>query len=189
MKNTFSKIDVPARRIARVLSIAMIVSLTVAAAAQQPSSKEADVQHEAMKKLTFLAGHWSGPLTSYRGPGEPLHLTQTENVQFKLGGLLLLIEGRGAGADGKTQFEALTTVSFDNASQTYHFRAYHDGNYLDTPLTVLADGFSWEYTAGSAKIVNAMRLTAKGEWQETTDVTMGNNPPRHSVEMLLTREQ
>jgi hypothetical protein len=30
-----------------------------------------------------------------------------------------------------------------------------------------------------------MHLTTKGEWQETTDVTFGSNPPRRSVDMLL----
>jgi hypothetical protein len=30
-----------------------------------------------------------------------------------------------------------------------------------------------------------MRLTGKGEWQETTEVTVGNNPPRRTVDMLL----
>ena len=122
------------------------------------------------------------------GPGEPLHLTQSENVEFKLGGLVLLIEGKSTGADGKAQFEALATVAFDNASRSYRFRAYHDGNYLDTPLTVHADGFSWEYSMGPAKVVNTMHLTSKGEWQEKTDVTLGNNPPRPSMEILLSRE-
>jgi hypothetical protein len=33
-----------------------------------------------------------------------------------------------------------------------------------------------------------MHLTDKGEWSETTDVTFGSNPPRHTVQMLLTRQ-
>jgi hypothetical protein len=159
------------------------------AAAQQPPLRDADVQRDAMHKLAFIAGHWSGPITIVHGPGEPLRLTQTENVQFKLGGLVLLIEGKSTGVDGKAQFQALATVAFDSATLVYHIRAYNDGHYVDSPLAVVADGFSWEYTAGTAKIVNTMRLTPKGEWQETTDVTFGNNPPRRSVEMLLTRGQ
>jgi hypothetical protein len=173
----------------RALLVAVVVGLTIVAAAQQPSANSMSAQHAAMQKLAFLAGHWSGPVTIVRGPGEPLHLTQSENIQFKLGGLVLLIDGKSTGADGKAQFEALATVAFDNASQSYHIRAYHDGNYLDAPLTVLADGFSWGYTSGPAKIENTMHLTAKGEWQETTKVTYGDNPPRPSVEMLLTQEK
>ena len=89
--------------------------------------------------------------------------------------------------DGKTQFEALATIAFDDASHTYHFRAYNEGRYLDTELAVQPDGFSWGFDAGPAKIRNTMHLTAKGEWQETTDVTFGNAPPHRSVDMLLQR--
>lgn len=187
MRNAFSLLASPARRLALAVCAMSIVWLGATAVAQTPSDN-ANAQREAMKKLAFLAGQWSGTITISRGPGEPLKLAQTENVQFKLGGLVLLIEGTSTSADGKVQFEALTTVAFDNASQTYRFRAFHDGNYLDAPLTVLADGFSWEYSMGPAKVVNTMKLTGKGEWQETTNVTVGNNPPRPGAEMLLTHK-
>jgi hypothetical protein len=138
-----------------------------------------------MQKLAFLAGRWSGPITVARGPGEPLHLTQTENIEYKLDGLVLVIEGKSTGADGKAQFEALATVSFDDATHVYHFRAYHDGHYVDTELTVLANGFSWGFQSGPAHVLNTMHLTAKNEWQEATDVAMGDAPAHRSVDMLL----
>lgn len=161
----------------------LVFTLSLASAAQQ--SPNVDAQRDAMKKLAFLAGHWSGPATISRGPGEPLRLTQTERVEYKLDGLVLLIEGRSTGADGKAQFEALATIAYDDASKTYRFRAYNGGRYLDTELAVQTDGFGWGFDAGPAKIRNTMHLTAKGEWQETTDVTFGDNPPHRSVEMLL----
>jgi hypothetical protein len=143
------------------------------------------VQREAMRKLSFLAGNWSGPVTIIRGPGEPLHLTQTEDVQFKLDGLVLLIQGASRNPEGKVLFSALATVSFDDASHTYRIRAYNGGHYVDTELTAPTNGFSWSFAAGPAHIVNTMHLTDKGEWSETTDATFGSNPPRRSVEMLL----
>ena len=60
------------------------VLFTVAVLAQQQPDVAA--QRQAMKKLEFLVGHWSGTATVVRGPGEPLKLTQTEDVQFKLEG-------------------------------------------------------------------------------------------------------
>ena len=168
---------------------ALLLSVVLPVAAQQPFSPKVQAQREAMQKLAFLVGRWSGPVTITRGPGEPLHLTQTENVQFKLDGLVLLIEGQSAGSDGKPQFQALATVAYDDASRAYRFRAYNEGRYLDTELTVQPDGFSWGFDAGPAKIQNKMHLSAKGEWQETTGVAFGSNPPRRSVEMLLSRQQ
>jgi hypothetical protein len=138
-----------------------------------------------MHKLAFLAGRWSGPITITRGPGEPLHLTQTENVEYKLDGLVMLVEGKSTGADGKVPFSALATIAYDDASKTYRFRAYHDGRYVDTGLTVLDNGFSWGFPAGPAHIENTMQLTPKGEWHETTTVTMGSGAPHPSVDMLL----
>jgi hypothetical protein len=167
---------------------ALITTVSLPAFAQPPASDTTAAQRVAMQKLNFLVGQWSGPAIISTGPGEPLHLTQTESVQYKLDGLVLLIEGAGHTAEGKTVFRALATVSFDDATNTYHFRAYNDGHYVDTALAVQKDGFSWGFDAGPARITNSMRLTDSGEWAETTDVTVGNNKPRRSVEMLLKRQ-
>lgn len=179
MNRAFSGI----RSIRRLFATALAAS-TLALGAQPPSASVA-AQREAMKKLTFLAGRWTGPVSIWRGPGEPLKLTQTENVQYKLDGLVLLIEGKSVGPDDKAQFEALATISYDDAAHVYRFRAYNDGHYIDTELTVNPDGFAWGFNAGPATIQNTMHLTTKGEWQETTDVAFGSNPPHRSVEMML----
>jgi hypothetical protein len=186
MKTAFPNFNLPPfLSIARLA--AAFISISLSLAAQQPVSNSADVQREAMRKLSFLAGHWSGPVNIVRGPGEALHLTQTEDVKYKLDGLVLLVEGKGTGADGKVQFSALATIAFDDASDTYRFRAYHDGHYLDTELSVPPNGFSWSFTAGPAHIVNTMHLTGKGEWEEVTEATVGSNPAHRSVDMLLQR--
>jgi hypothetical protein len=167
----------------RIFRFALLLAAVPATA--QPPSTSVVAQREAMTKLAFLLGQWSGPATIVRGPGEPLHLTQTEDVQLKLDGLLILIEGNSRTDDGRTVFRALATITYDDAAHTYHFRAYNDGHYLDTELTVPTNGFSWSFDAGPAHIVNNMHLTSKGEWAETTEAIMGNNPPRKSVDMLL----
>jgi hypothetical protein len=104
----------------------------------------------AVGKLSFLAGRWSGPATIRRGPGEALHLIQTEDVEFKLDGLVLLIEGKSNGAEGKVMFSAFATISYDDSSLTYRFRAYNDGHYVDSELSVPPNGFSWSFTTGPA---------------------------------------
>jgi hypothetical protein len=168
---------------------AVLVLFGLALGAQNPPLIAADAQREAMRKLSFLVGRWRGPVTVVRGPGEPLHLTQSENVESRLDGLVLLIEGTSTAADGTAPFEALATIGFDEATHSYRIRAYNEGHYLDTELTVLIDGFSWAFAAGPAHIVNTMHLTGKGQWQESTEVAVGDNPPRKSVEMLLDRQQ
>jgi hypothetical protein len=63
---------------------------------QQPNVA---AQREAMKKLDFLVGKWSGGASVSRGPGEPMRLRQTKEVQYKLDGLMMLIEGTGRNAE------------------------------------------------------------------------------------------
>ena len=186
MKTAISTFTLPPFLSTTSLAAALMISFSLLSlAAQQPVSNSVDAQREAMRKLSFLAGHWSGPVTIVHGPGEAIHLTQTEAVEYKLDGLVLLIEGKSTSADGKVLFSALATIAYDDASHTYRFRAYNDGHFLDTELSVPANGFSWSFTAGPAHIVNTMHLTGKGEWDEVTEATVGSNPPHRSVDMQL----
>lgn len=168
-----------------VAILASIVTLIPVLAAQSPDRSGVDAQREAMHKLAFLSGRWTGPITVFRGPGEPLHLTQTEVVEYKLDGLVLLIEGKSTSSDGKVLISALATVSYDEDSKGYRIRAYNGGHYVDSELSVSSSGFLWGFTAGPVRIINTMQLTAKGEWNENTEAVFGTNPPRHSMGMLL----
>jgi hypothetical protein len=168
-----------------LLALGFMIPLGLPLAAQQTVQNSIDAQRDAMHKLSFLAGHWSGPVTIGRGPGEMLHLTQTEDVEYKLDGLILLIEGKSMSPDGKVAFSALATVAYDDSSHTYRFRAYNDGHYVDTELSVPNNGFSWSFAAGPAHIVNTMHLTDKGVWSEITDATVRSYPPHRSVDLLL----
>jgi hypothetical protein len=167
MKNAISTFTLPPFPSRTSLAAAFVISFSLSLAAQQPVSNSVDAQREAMRKLSFLAGHWSGPVTIVRGPGEGLHLTQAEDVEYKLDGLVPLVEGKSTSDGGKVLFSALATMAYDDASHTYRFRAYNDGHYLDTGLSVPANGFWWSFTAGPAHIVNTMHLTGKGEWAKS----------------------
>ena len=146
-----------------------------------------DAQREAMKKLNFIVGKWSGDALVMRGPGEQMRLRQREEVQYKLDGLVMLIEGAGRNGEGQIEFQALAIISYDDTTSTYRFRAYNDGRYLDTALTVSPNGFAWGYTFGPVKVNNTMQIDDKGDWVETTETIFGSSPPRKSVQMNLRR--
>jgi hypothetical protein len=169
------------------VALCLFMSLAAVATAQQPADRLAP-QREAMSKLSFLTGHWEGPAAISRGPGGPTSYTQTENVEYKLGGLVLLIEGATRDQAGTVVFSALATIAYDDASHTYRFRAYNDGRYLDTELSVLPKGFSWSYYAGPAHIVNTMHINEAGKWAETTTAAVNGGQPRPSVDLLLTHD-
>lgn len=166
--------------------LAALLSTSAFTSPQGPATSS-DTQREAMKRLAFLMGRWSGPASVAVGPGEPMHLTQTEDVQTKLGGLVMTIEGTSRDAAGKIQFQAFATVAYDEASKTYRFRSYSGGHYLDTELTVEDRGFSWTLDAGPAHIVNHMEVGPKGEWVETSTAKIGAMAPRTTVQLRLKR--
>jgi hypothetical protein len=182
-----AQLHAPVRCVSIVFLLALCCSSCSLLAGQGPAQKSVSEQRDAMRKLSFLSGRWSGPAAVAVGPGRTLDLTQTENVQYKLDGLVLLVEGKSTNAAGKTVFSALATISYEDASHTYRFRAYNDGHYVDTQLAVVADGFSWDFTAGPAHVINTMRLTGKGQWHESTQTAFGSAPPHTSLEMTLSR--
>ena len=166
---------------------AVAVALFAGVLAAQPPSRSAAVQRVAMRKLAFLAGSWRGPVTVMRPSGPPIRMTQSERVEYKLGGLVLLVEGQSTGAHGRAEFQALATIAYDDATHTYRIRAYNNGHYVDAPLPVHRDGFSWGFAAGPAQVDNAMRLTRGHHWEENTTVRFGGGPAHPTVRMSLRR--
>ena len=76
-------------------SVIVCTALLISIMTQQPRVPDIEAQRAAMKKLSFLVGKWSGEAHILRGTGEPLELIQTEEAQYKLEGLVLIIEGMG----------------------------------------------------------------------------------------------
>jgi hypothetical protein len=75
----------------------------------QPQRPNVGAQREGMKKLAFLVGTWTGDASTLR-PNQTIKVKQTEEVSYKLDGLVLLIEGTGRNPDsGEVMFRALAT--------------------------------------------------------------------------------
>ena len=123
-----------------------IASLFAAAAAGQQAPDTA-AQREAMQKLSFLVGKWEGDASVVTMKG-PAKVRQTELVQYKLDGLVMMVEGTGRNPEkGHIVFQAFATIAYDDAAKVYAFRSYNDGRYLDTELKVEGQGFGWGYQA------------------------------------------
>ena len=141
-----------------------------------------------MKKLSFLIGKWSGEARILRGSGEPLELIQTEEAQYRLGGLVLMIEGIGRSkSDGKVVLQALGIVSYDDEAAAYRLRAYNDGRYLETDVRLGEDGkgIMWGFALGEIKTSSVLRVNENGEWTELTEMTIGSQPPRKFMELWV----
>jgi hypothetical protein len=117
---------------------------------------------------------------------------QTEEAQYKLDGLILLIEGVGrTKADGKLALQALGIVSYDDESGTYGMRAFNDGRFLETELKLLDNGkgITWGFALGQIRTSSVMRITEKGDWTELTEITVGSEPPKKYMELTVSRQK
>ena len=129
--------------------------------AQEQRAPDLNVQRAAMKKLSFLAGKWAGEARLARGPGQWLTVVQTEEAQYRLDGLILMIEGVGR-AEGVPTLQALGVISYDDAHGVYRLRAFNDGRFLEGEVNLLdsGNGMTWSFSLGAGKTDNWELRTA-----------------------------
>ncbi len=143
-----------------------------------------------MKKLEFLVGDWSGEATVLRGPGQFAEMAQTESAQFKLDGLVLMIEGVGRSkVDGKPALQALGLISFDDETGTYKMRAFNDGRWLETDVKLADSGksISWGFAIGAFKTTTVLRVNESGEWTGHGELLINDRAPQKMMDLKVRR--
>jgi hypothetical protein len=156
--------------------------------AQLPRVPDLAAQREAMKKLGFLVGKWAGEARLLRGPTESVELLQTEEVQYKLDGLIVVIEGVGLErSGGQPVLQAFGIISYDDESETYRLRAFNDGRFLETQLQLLDGGkrMTWGFALGEIRTNSILRITELGEWTEVAEIAIGSQPPKKLLELTV----
>jgi len=172
------------------LALAAIFLVAAPATAQQPGA----ANREAMKKLDYLAGKWRGDATVTLGK-DPKPLKQTEDVQYKLDGVVLLVEGIGRGKlPGKDEdgvlFHALAVMSYDVQAKRYKINAYRmEGQSVDADVTLTERGFIWGFKQPErgVEVKYTLTLTPKDEWHEFGEYSLDGKTWTKFIEMKLTR--
>jgi hypothetical protein len=156
--------------------------------AQLPRVPDLEAQREAMKKLGFLVGKWAGEACLLRGPAESVELLQTEEAQYKLDGLIVLIEGVGrTKSGGQPLLQAFGIISYEDESRTYRLRAFNDGRFLETQMKLLEEGkgMSWGFALGEIRTNSVLRINERGEWTELAEISIGSQPPKKLLELTV----
>lgn len=156
--------------------------------AQIPDSRALlAAQRAAMAPLAYMDGVWRGTASTLRPSGEKHTITHTERVGPFLDGAIKVIEGRGYDARGEVTFNALGIMSYDPERKTYAMRSYAMGRAGDFPVTLKADGFTWEIPQGpNARILYTATVT-KDIWHEVGDRVVAGREPMRFFEMTLKR--
>jgi hypothetical protein len=162
--------------------------LSVLCMTQLPRIPNIEAQRRAMKKLSFLVGRWAGEARLLRGPSEFVELIQTEEAQYKLDGLILMVEGVGRQkSDGKLALQALGIISYDDESGTFRMRTFNDGRFLESEVTLLEEnkGLNWGFVLGEIRTKSILRINEQGEWTELAEITIGSQPPKKLLELAV----
>jgi hypothetical protein len=173
-------------------SVLLCIALLIPCRAQLPRVPDLEAQRAAMKKLSFQVGRWAGEAHLLRGPGEPVVLIQTEKAEYKLNGLILVVEGVGRRkTDGKLALQAFGMVSYDDERGTYRMRAFNDGRFLETEIKLMENGkgITWGFDLGPIRTSSVMRITKEGDWTELTEITVGSQPPSKYMELTVSPQR
>jgi len=168
------------------------IAIAASCLPQLPRVPDLVAQRAAMQKLGFLVGKWAGEARIFHGAGDPLELLQTEETQYKLDGLILVIEGSGRNkVDGKPALQALGIISYDDETGTYRMRAFNDGRFLETEVKLATDGrgLTWDFAFGQIKTSSQLHITEQGDWTELHEITIGTQPPRKYMELKVSRQK
>ena len=173
----------------KIAAILLLSVLPLAAAAQTPPSPQA----AEMKRLDFLVGRWQGEGWIVLGRGERYAFRQAENVQRKVDGAVLLIEGLGKSKDpvnaGAVVHNAFAVVSYDKRARAFRWYAIRaNGDPVDTQLKVSENMLAWGMPHPSGgEIRFTIRLNEKGQWFEVGEFSRDGETWQKFFEMTLTR--
>ena len=125
-------------------------------------------QKSEMQKLDSMIGRWSGEGWIQQG-ARRAEFTGTENVQRKIDGLALLVEGRFTDKkdSSKVIHETLAVLNYNPKSAIYDFHTFLvSGGRGMYPLRVNGAAYEWEIEFPGGKIIYVITIK-DGVWHET----------------------
>jgi hypothetical protein len=172
----------------KLLWIAVLSILPLVLWSQAPTAG----QRAEMKKLDWLVGKWKGAGWIQMGPQGRKEFTQSEIIQSKLDGLVIVVEGEGKSKDnGAIIHSALAFVSYDYLTKTFHWRAFTaEGRHTDTEARVGTNSFEWGLEIPQVgRMRYTIKLNEKGEWYEVGEMSRDSQTWNKVLEMTLQRQK
>jgi len=153
-----------------VILAAVLCAAPLQSRAQAPSTPQPSA---AMKAVAFLAGHWEGQGWMRRGPGEPQRFQSVEQVEPRLDGSILTIEGRHWESDPKVLVHnAFAVLSASPSGEGYDFRSYlADGRGGSFPAKVVDGAFVWQMSPAEGTQIRYTIRVDGAKWHEVGEMS------------------
>lgn len=174
----------------KLLFVTISICLGLTTVFGQPNEATAAAQRAQIKNLEQIVGQWQGTGWIQQGAAK-YNFAGSENVQKKIDGLALLVEGKfktkiAPNAEEKIIHETLAVISFDAKSQKYDFHTFlANGMSGKHELKPTADGLLWGFNFPNGGIRYLIKITGD-VWFETGEIsTDGGKTWRKFFEMEL----
>lgn len=147
----------------------------------------------AMARLKFMSGSWKGTGWMEFAPGNRQSFESTEQVDLKLDGLLLLVEGihhvnLPGNPQGMKVHHALATITYDPGRRDYQVRATKaNGEQVEARGRMTDGAFVWGFHDPR---LGHLRFTIRlkdGKWHETGERSADGSTWTRYIEMNLTK--
>ncbi len=169
----------------KFLTILTFIFLSVIAVSAQVENT-AELQRTEVKKLETMVGQWKGSGWIQQGAKRET-FTGTENVQRKLDGLALLVEGKFANVEGKIIHETLAVLAFNAKDSKYNFRTYlASGMSGEYDFRIVEDSYEWGFQTPMGTIRYTIK-TANDIWFEVGEFSKDGKNWMKFFEMKLDR--
>lgn len=131
-----------------------------------------------MSRLSFLVGQWRGEGWILMGRNERRTFRQSETVQSKVDGTVLVIDGLGKGVKTGDLAEsvihnAFAVISYDKDAKKFRWQAFRgDGTSFDVVPVIADKTIVWGFTdARAGEIRFTIKLNEKGQWVELGEMS------------------
>lgn len=177
--------------ILRHCACVLIAALAIASGTVQAQAPDPGAVRAGMEPLHFMVGRWRGQAWQQRG-NERVQTEMLEVVEPRLGGSVLLVEGRGwipgPGAAEQVVHHALGVISYDADAKTYALRSWLANGQSGTfALTLVPGGVSWTREVPGGRIRNTALFTAS-EWHEVGEFSRDGATWTRVMEIRLQRQ-
>jgi len=180
-----------------LILLALIVIATNAfaqpAATTTPAPVKPQEQLDAMAKLEYMLGRWTGSGWADMN-GTKMPVRETVVIEPKVGGAAMMIQNdvydRPQTAGGDTpSMQMIGVVSYDPKAKAYHLNTWlSNGMGGDHDFSLTPNGFIWTVKRPGETMRYTNTMTPQGDWLEKGERSTDGTTWKQVFEMKLSRE-
>jgi len=170
--------------------IGLIIFISTNGFAQMPDIKQPIL--DAMKDVSVLIGEWQGKGFRLDPAGEKHWSNVKQEIEFKLDGTIMQLEGVGKNDAGDVVHDAMGVLYYDAFKKVYKMDSHlASGLYANASFVVIKanEEFQWSFDTPMGKMRYIIMITDEGtKWNEIGEFSRDGTEWFKVFEMNLEKE-